>query len=630
MILSLVLAFAFMGSTARADVTDRVNDLNQRVKAAGTLTGECETCGVSLAGLDQGKNAVQQCVESLCPDPNLSLSALLEEASQRAFSYGTDFDKEFMPLINEIEENQAKNNLKEGEDYLDWLKTAPPLTDKAALRIYNLIDSMKDISKFTATVKDGKYVADEQASRAQFPKLSQEEYSKKVRIYNEILPIFLDKPFFETDPVRLKIMYSDKELSEKIEKAIQETEKRIQTMSKDPELKILANLPEFKELASTDKIRKPFKEGRIDSAAMDDLNSNYLVVHLFSLLSTDQNFKNLLNREPVDIKKVASERGIEAFVKRQILEARNVLDHRRYDVGSSCRAAAARAEVMFPSESELTDFKSYSQQLKSRFLDRAQNYLSSESAAKMREEARGWTPIPPTTKEAFMKSMKSALQKELTESRQLEARRKEQLASADRSQCNSILAASLNSEREDPLVTQKVCESMMPNPIPDASSPGNGGFIVGPLVVKNKKALADITYHELGHLLSGLMRSGKISQKTKGWYDQSNKCLESNHTEGPSDVSQYDEEDWADLISSAVGEKDQNFSCLLTRQQWPIGYEVMSLKNPDESDVHSSWFFRLLHIQFLKKGGIPAVCRQALAAQGQKASFKNCLGQGAR
>ncbi|MEQ1665788.1 MAG: hypothetical protein ABL927_10470 [Bdellovibrionales bacterium] len=46
--------------------------------------------------------------------------------------------------------------------------------------------------------------------------------------------------------------------------------------------------------------------------------------------------------------------------------------------------------------------------------------------------------------------------------------------------------------------------------------------------------------------------------------------------------------------------------------------------NADADDVHSSDFFRLLHLEFLKNGKLSSECLQALMAKNEKAQFSNC------
>ncbi|PWU20480.1 MAG: hypothetical protein C5B49_04255 [Bdellovibrio sp.] len=92
--------------------------------------------------------------------------------------------------------------------------------------------------------------------------------------------------------------------------------------------------------------------------------------------------------------------------------------------------------------------------------------------------------------------------------------------------------------------------------------------------------------------------------------------------------SKSDEEDIADLVSTAVDQQNGNPACFMVRTSKPEDYADVSLQNSNcrkNQNCHSGPLFRLLSIQFHKRGSITQECERALKAKGEAVQFKNCL-----
>lgn len=140
--------------------------------------------------------------------------------------------------------------------------------------------------------------------------------------------------------------------------------------------------------------------------------------------------------------------------------------------------------------------------------------------------------------------------------------------------------------------------------------------------------------HELGHIASfyvqdyGSRSSSRAMNKAKS-------CLVGNHNgHGIGAVFSFlegdlghqrkkKEEDYADLFSLVTLPSRQNLTCGMFRDGRPLN-DPRNTLDTSTQELHSPWFYRLLHEQRFTGKPFPPVCLQQLDAQNESVRFKNC------
>ncbi len=169
------------------------------------------------------------------------------------------------------------------------------------------------------------------------------------------------------------------------------------------------------------------------------------------------------------------------------------------------------------------------------------------------------------------------------------------------------------------------CKSLKPEPLPvDFSLIGKNRISTSWYSLRFKEAGLAIAGHELGH---AIMDAGTINESIK-------QCLKTFNSERNN--AHYYQEDFADAFGARLlimmdKENDikrswrHNFSCPWTGGVGS-GYDFknISLKNSDDSDTHSSHFFRALH-QESYFSQLPKTCENVIQAHDKNLSFSQCL-----
>lgn len=643
--LSLLPALSLAKSTDRTDkkdLIDRVQSINQKVQKAGDSDQivPCPGCydyGADSSVPTENKSLIQQCVETLCPDPGFSISKLKKSAFTSGSERSKLFDKELGPIIQEIARLEAEDDIAKNEYLLNWLKTAPKLDAPGPIRVFNFFSTARDFSSFQFKMEGNSIVVDREKSLKNLPKSESQDFDFKVRIINQYLKTYDQTPFPETDPATVRLLFPGEKFKQKVSETIVHIRNTAEKISKDPEYKFLANLEKFKGDTSEDNLKRLFENDEINPETLSEINKIYAMVSFFKGLTDNAVLRKDLLSPPVDIKKFAAEKDIELALRYKMTKARAIKDGKDVFVGGKCRAAFMLAQEALPSKSELDSYKKRWPQLKQNFIEKLKPHLSSHSAGVVAQEMKSWSVSYPLSKEQHLANMKKSLKRSLDNARKL----KSQFDSDRKAKDGDVFAAMSVSvvEIDYDLPTDNTCEDLDVSLLPDSAL--GSRMSIGPMVIRHGSKAEGISYHEMGHLLYWVLNGKEISKETKNWYNSSRICLIENHNEIPKEVRDqgmgglflsslgppwiYDSEDFADLISSIAVENEENFACSLVRQVDPTLYTDMSMKNENESDSHSSNFFRMLHLSHLKKGSVPGVCQRAMAAKGQDVKFKNCL-----
>jgi hypothetical protein len=161
-------------------------------------------------------------------------------------------------------------------------------------------------------------------------------------------------------------------------------------------------------------------------------------------------------------------------------------------------------------------------------------------------------------------------------------------------------------------------------------------------VLKDFPRFKSVFAHEMGHQIYYLIRGGihddnshsigsfnkvkeivscvsSIHGKVNDEYDM----WDQNGDHAELKISQYTVEDFADHFSAYVEKgSEMNMACVFPTQE-NNEYKELSLTNPLETDSHSAHSFRIMNIEFLKKGQLPESCKEVLAPENLE--LKNCF-----
>ncbi len=634
----IILFFlCLLPAVSMADLKEKIENVNVRLKNAGKPQEECTNCTVAAAGIVANDgSAMKSCVESICTNKSLSLADTMDKIYDGAAKSNSTYDSEIAPLVKAITKEDATDKINRGNAYAEWLKNPPELKKPGAIRVFNMFTTLNIFSKFQFGVSNGKTVIDAAKSRSAFSDLSNEEFGKKVQIGGKILSAVMEKAITETDPARIQLVYGNG-FKDKVNSVIASFAEKQKQIENDPDLEFLAKLQAFKKTASVENIKSQFDFDQINPDAVGNLNQANSFLNLFVALSKDPEFQKMLDSPGIDMKKASLALGTEKILKDRNAIQQAVLSGETPASSAKCRTAFEIAQHVLPQQKDIDLFKTKISGLKSAFLEKTKSLVCDLSSKNYQDQVASWSANLPQTKEQHLANMKESLKRTLSQAKDWKAENDEIDKSPDKDTIYGIGISSLKPEYSNATSSSdNVCDNLMTNILPDATNYSSKSFVAGPLVVKHGDA-SGVCFHEMAHKLFHFMKYENTCDKTK--FGKVRACLLSNHTELSSEEmieqlkaglqvhgeTKYESEDWADLISAQVDEKENNFACLFAQKLQAEDYKELSLKNFNDSGPHSSDLFRLLHLNFLKNGKIPAQCEQALSARGEKANFKNCL-----
>ena len=190
-----------------------------------------------------------------------------------------------------------------------------------------------------------------------------------------------------------------------------------------------------------------------------------------------------------------------------------------------------------------------------------------------------------------------------------------------------------------------MCDEFEVPSLNDASyNLGSGKILVSWMSIKKPDMGKAVLTHELGHALSTILRSTPISEHSAMKFKSARECLSLRQPSEEStaemlnyknvrgntvtvdyQISQYAEEDWADLVAAKFApDNTPNKGCFLIGEK-DDNYSSNNLSPLDASDTHSPEIFRLLHIEYLKKKTLPASCVESMSMEEKKKVMVDCL-----
>lgn len=642
------LTICFKAQSDDSTIVDQVIEINKAVKEAGTQPNDdCFRCSVSMAGKDEPVSPIKQCVESLCPNPEFSLSHLLNTAYTVDPLKNESYSSTIQPLIQEIAKVEAEDKLRTSQETLAWLRKPHSVTDPNLVKAINFFLTLGDFTQFEIGETPDAYFIDRTSSRAKFSNLTEAEFNKKADVATVILRQYLNQPIRASDPARIKILYPGDSFKSRVQEVATEMEAMSKKILSSQEFQVFKDLDGFRNIYKPEEINRIIDSEEINSSDIDSLNRLYAVMKLLVMVTEDTELSRALTGSSINISEIASSHSMSTHLQKRLDTARLLLTNQLKNNtfrDNQCEAAFNFSSNFLPSNAELQSFRSNEKSILNSYLDSTSRFMSTLSSNKVKQNAGKWFITYPLTKEAHFAQLKDSLSRTLSESKKYAAQNDEINASPNKdkiyaARVSTMLIGLRSQEEGEPFLTDAsdVCEELTPRIVPDAAYSKTGGFIIGPLAVKFAVDARGVTNHELSHLLYDTLKENDISTKTKSWFNASRSCLLDNHSylseeemRNQKNLSKekgaflYEEEDWADLISASIPSGETNLACIFARKNDDSSYKEHSLRNADQSDPHSSDFFRLLHINYIRNGNIPTACKQALSSKGLSDSFKNC------
>lgn len=629
---------------AFADLGRKIENINQTLKVTGQQN-PCDSCDLAQEKSDP-ESKMRECLQTLCPKNPEAVEDVQLKVYEKAAADNPTYNKSIQPLINQLAREAARENLYHAKQLLAFIDHPGIRRDDSARRIFNIfrISSQFDKLKFKAD-DTGNVIVDTAASRSAFADLNESQFQLTMDISNQFLTIFLNaRPFPTEDSTRLKILYSESALQGKIKTAIANVTQKKQELQNNPDFKFLTGISSLFEQMSEAKLSAPFADGNIDSEGITNLNQTSAMLELLLQSSKDPKFKERLNSQEIDIKKFAERNGTVPILKERITKLQAALDSKGDIASFNCRYAYELAHQILISEQNAPTAMTALHKMQETFGDKTKDLVCPLVADAYLYNVKSWQPQIPETTAQFDRSLIQNLQSKLNDEKTYLKQWQDIEINAHRDDIYLIGFANISAEdNEVNRPSERLCKDLTPSYFPDATYHDSNGFIVGPSVLANIEKNKGITFHEMGHKLWAhfssmlAMKSPLNCGSTDKWFRDVRACLRSNHTELTAEElqkqtesvqndkpSQFEEEDWADLISTKVDDSSNNFACLFFGSTSASNPGTLSLRAADQDD-HSSNLFRLLHLNFLKTGKVPAACEQALNARGEKTAFKNCL-----
>lgn len=577
----------------------------------------------------QTSSAVQSCVEKLCPNSAVSLSKVREDIDSSMLSTDSlDFYTGLGKTIKEIARLDVQNSINDKKKLQKWLKTAPVITDPAAIKMYNFFKILSSLNQFKYKKINDVYVVDREASRKEL-NFSEEKLKRYADVIDRTNAIFADTPIKETSEQTVRLYYSEEQLSSMIESALSKIDADLEVINKNPKTRYILESKDFISFVDTKKIRETLKVNR-NAVALEDLNNIYAFSTLFKVILFDSDMAAKLGTSPLDLQKESVAENFDKTISEDIANYEAVLKepNRGIKFLSACSNAYFTAQGVLPSDKQLADFSKRVDFLKANFFNKMKTKMSSHSAGIVAKEIKEkWNTILPMSREQHKKMMTKMVNESLIQQRK-ESSSFDNFMSTPHG--NELTAIMLSVSQISYVRTKTDwgmdddCVEITPSILPDEALKERG-LAVGPLVIKFGADAEGVTYHEMGHLLRRFLYGGNISVKTSADFKRTRMCLRGIHRNmGDFNGAFYESEDYADYAASVVDEPSKNAACVFTRLASADGYKNYRLAQSDDTDTHSSDFYRLLNIHYQKNGSIPAVCRQAVIANGETPNFTKC------
>lgn len=640
-----ILWIIFLSIPSFSDLSDKPKILN-----SSPIPNQGTSCLGCVDSAEVTKNElVQLCVNTLCPDKNLSMSKNENDVFTNLGKVYQMYHKEIAPLTSEIRRLEIEYRKNFNIEAKSWSENPKNLVNPEESRLLNAVASLSMVRYFSyKQMSPDKYIVDREKSRSVFYFLNDQEFEAFSKIADEIGAVYIVPELFLKKRYGVELVGQNKFVSFIASEVIDKT---FNDLLNNPKNTILLKSKAFRSLLNPTEFKERlFSKTNLSPFALEELERLLRSTEYLKILTDDSKLSPLIDSPLLDIPSLAKKIHYSKYIQQFEIYPSALLNASR-SADSICEAEFIRANTLLPTALEVKKAKTRIDNLKKEYLLGVKKHLSKASFSELEKKMQAWQPVLSESKEEYVKNMKEALRIEIKRAKS----------------SNTDLTYFVNSPHKDFYFSTQMIQSVFNNfdkqlkienewrannvclmnhfeYLPDAASRHTGKFVFGPAVVRHSPRLDGIVLHELSHLLDGVLSANKLSPETDSWFNKVKSCLVSNHNYSKNDQNssrsmtdskaqppvgeQFLSEDWADLLSSVALPKQENYACFFIKKEGDSGvYREDSFVNLRPGAKHSADLFRLLHLQQLKKGSLPDECQQAVQAQGYKADFKNCLVQ---
>lgn len=560
----------------------------------------------------------QRCLHQLCGQ---ELGRIDREVNEQ---YEADQDRlaqDYGQLINATIEaataelNEAKLNL---ENLVQAMRQDREITSARALQFNEIISSIEYLDR---VIFNSDRSVDVVATRRALADQSPEKVSITLKAAQIIAEENNNLPDVVKESLAvLKQRLTDEQIRQRIMQAVEDVERNEQMLAEH------YNLPResvFPGVARWQDYKKRLTSSQFDAYDLEQLSDRYSSPAFFAHLIRE--FKLETPRRPVKARSLIEPELLKAYEAelssiQEYLSGRgpkNNLGQEVVKVAAGCLMGAVTVKRYFPTAETIEAFKPIERRWRDDFIGNLKSHLSGETMGKVEPFFAGLRIDPPKTKEQWLKDVVRDLHRIKTEANV------DWMANSDEARQLGVITMLLKSGRSakskyKPMEkTEELCNEKG-DPVADESDINGDRVGVGALTIHRPTSGRPVSFHEYGHTLSGYLLRGKnISSKSKEKFNRWRDCL----TKAKGGDTRFLEEDFADLLAFNFAKTRIDIFCGRLNDQDP---DQFTLSQTNSEDTHSSRLFRLLHGEVIF-GKVPDVCRDALAAKGEKFEMKNCL-----
>ena len=420
-----------------------------------------------------------------------------------------------------------------------------------------------------------------------------------------------------------------KTLAEKTKKQIHDIAKIFDISTDEEELNLLSE----KELNEISSGQFPRQE-----ALTDTLILFYTTDVLYNIFKNPERYPEYIKAFDMEnysfnaLKNFDWEKRFNALNSVKKIEERKALDI------AQCKARRDFTLAALPTKSQIDSLSNMINSTKQKFKKKLFSKFSQASSSILSTKIDNISFIPPISKEYYKKKILSEMKDErddlLDNIKSLKKGNGEKYEMA-------VLLGMPHSPEIDSYFTEKgdltdeihellyYCTKYVPETLKDSYWP----FKVASIYISWNSICSenfgkDILYHEMGHAMSPLFKSGDLSKKSTDQYYDTRSCLNKNHVMGQNSREDllYTEEDWADLVTSVISEKaGKNMGCfLMSQKDNKYNSNYIHLENPNKEDSHSAHFYRILQMHLFQNDEYPVECENFLATRSEPYPVINC------
>lgn len=555
----------------------------------------------------QSSSPTQMCVESICKDPTMAYETLVTAS---AMADGGEYERN---NIGPIWDAWLKLDLEHGVDSFKQILTA----DLRGVEIKNrflvaynrlssgLIGSL-EIDDFDLI--NGVYVMKRERLFKRFPSHADDERALLGRLLSRLITVFTQSETLDTLSVEnLSLYYPDPDdLRRRLTTILETHEANIKRIKNSPITKEFYALR--RKQFELDSFPELMRGEAVTSADLDDDDSTFKLTALIAAWANEEIVKADVGDATLKPEQIGFEAKYKELAKTRLGEVQALLANPQKALDESkCASYYIQSLSYSPTADQIAKAKSDEAGVRSRFRQFIDLNFKPEEAARLHAVSQTWKadyPLPRMEWRARYEARLKTAYERFKNSKEPDLDNPEIIA--------AFLPATLDKPYE--LDVADYCKTNMLSGFSDATVTVNKKFSVGPVTVQMGEKGHGVIFHELGHLLSSVLR---VSHETRT--KKLLQCLTSQHVD---DGESRQEEDFADWVSFQI-EKKSNLGCFFTLYSDPAGYADEVLK-ASEGDSHSSHLFRTLHGEYIATGRTPPVCSQLARTQKFKMQFKRC------